>query len=59
MSSRTTIGGRGTDSIAGGGNADTITSQDSDADFVTCGSSIDSLNHDRHDQVAVDCEKLS
>jgi Ca2+-binding RTX toxin-like protein len=55
----TLFSGRGTDTIAGGGNVDTITSQDRYADYVTCGGSIDSLNHDRHDQVAVDCETLS
>lgn len=54
-------GGLGVDSISGGGNVDTIRSQDRDrsADYVTCGSSIDSVNRDLKDQVAVDCETLT
>ena len=54
-------GGPGVDSMAGGGNVDTIKSQDTgrSADYVTCGSSVDTVNRDAHDQVAVDCELLS
>jgi Ca2+-binding RTX toxin-like protein len=54
-------GGPGVDSMAGGGNVDTLKSQDTgrSADYVTCGSSVDAVNRDAHDQVAVDCELLS
>jgi Ca2+-binding RTX toxin-like protein len=52
-------GGHGVDSISGGGNVDTILSQDATADYVTCGSSVDSVDRDRKDQVAVDCETLT
>lgn len=52
-------GGPGTDSLSGGGNVDTIRTKDATADYVTCGSSIDSLVRDRLDQVAVDCELVS
>lgn len=51
-------GGSGTDSVAGGGGTDRISSQDGSADYVTCGSSVDSVNRDKKDQVAVDCERL-
>ncbi len=53
------FGDNGVDSIYGGAGADTIVSQDTSADYVTCGSSVDSVNRDSKDQVTFDCEKLT
>ena len=51
--------GTGVDSLFGDSGADTLVSQDGAPDYVSCGSSVDTLNRDGQDQVLVDCERLT
>ena len=52
-------GDQGADSLDGGDGADRIVSRDGEADKVTCGPGVDTVDADGVDAVAGDCENLT
>jgi hypothetical protein len=54
----TIVGGPGRDRMFAGGERDTIFAQDGWRDTIECGRGIDTVNADRFDNVARDCERV-
>jgi len=52
-------GDQGVDTLDGGDGADRIASRDGEADTVTCGPGVDSVDADGADAVAADCENVT
>lgn len=52
-------GGRGRDKLSGGDGRDTLGARDGERDTIRCGGGKDSVQADRADSVARDCEKVS
>ena len=53
------LGDQGADVIGGGAGADRIQTRDGEADRVTCGDGLDTVDADTLDTVALDCESLT
>ena len=53
------IGGKGKDTLRGGAGADRILARDGERDTVRCGRGKDTVQADKIDAVAKDCEKVS